>query len=609
MEKKYLSDCIRYTTDIAPYPFIQIYSGVGSGKNTFVDALAKGYEESQPDGRMETLEPKRVLCITSRRAKVDELKNAEDAAYGAQVLEYEHLDYVEDLDSYFTSKRELSCDGIWGTIPIYQRSIACTNAAIERYLEKHYRADKAEDFLWNRFDIIVVDEAHAVVADASYQTAPYYVHSLINKTLKMNAAGKTNCKVIVMTGSPQILADFRLPKNGHAIDLMDRCMRVEPKHVLLADKAEVMEDMQQRLAAGEKVIYFANRVSTVLNLYRNAFQEYKNEAAVSFSSDDELDKQEKENREILKKRDEIQAYIAENQKLPDDIRLFLTTSKNKEGINIKNADIKTMYIETHSQIDAIQMAGRVRAGLDQLYIVTDAVQNSAPESPFEYELSGRADLKASLNALLAQKKEDAGIAEGAPWSVQEHEEIRSYIAYIQKKFPHFCYDYFADTFCLYSDRHSSRRYYAEQNAAFVRAKEEGSLLSLVGKWFPQADIAFANKKQQRIDAYFHAQDVLNVPLEKSAVQEIKAYLETVIGQPFRSFNHFMRPYGYAIRKASGNKLRQTDHHKDRDRQNVKGGESFSRFLLYRKNLPPTAANTSCRRQTCSAVRAAPVLLA
>ena len=227
----------------------------------------------------------------------------------------------------------------------------------------------------------------------------------------MNAAGKTTCKVIVMTGSPQILAGFRLPKNGHAIDLMDRCVRVEPKHVLLADKAEVMEDMQQRLAAGEKVIYFANRVSTVLNLYRNAFQEYRNEAAVSFSADDELDKQEKQNREILERRDEIQAYIAENQKLPDDIRLFLTTSKNKEGINIKNADIKTMYIETHSQIDAIQMAGRVRAGLDQLYIVTDAVQNSAPESLFEYELSGRTDLQASLNAHLAQKKEDAGIAE------------------------------------------------------------------------------------------------------------------------------------------------------------------------------------------------------
>ena len=385
-----------------------------------------------------------------------------------------------------------------------------------------------------------------------YKELKKFMHDYDKTSPEMNAAGKTNCKVIVMTGSPQILAGFRLPKNGHAIDLMDRCVRVEPKHVLLADKAEVMEDMQQRLAAGEKVIYFANRVSTVLNLYRNAFQEYRNEAAVSFSADDELDKQEKENREILERRDEIQAYIAENQKLPDDIRLFLTTSKNKEGINIKNADIKTMYIETHSQIDAIQMAGRVRAGLDQLYIVTDAVQNSAPESPFEYELSGRTDLQASLNAHLAQKKEDAGIAEEAPWSVQEHEGIRNYIAYIQKKFPYFCYDYFADAFCLYSDRHSSRRYYAEQNAAFVRAKEEGNLLSLVRKWFPQADIAYANKKQQRIDAYFHAQDILNVPLEKSTVQEIKAYLEIVIGQPFRCFNHFMKPYGYAIRKASGN---------------------------------------------------------
>ena len=52
---------------------------------------------------------------------------------------------------------------------------------------------------------------------------------------------------------------------------------------------------------------------------------------MSFSSDDELDKQEKENREILKKRDEIQAYIAENQKLPDDIRLFSRRAKTKRA--------------------------------------------------------------------------------------------------------------------------------------------------------------------------------------------------------------------------------------------------------------------------------------
>lgn len=92
-----------------------------------------------------------------------------------------------------------------------------------------------------------------------------------------------------------------------------------------------MEDTQQRLAAGEKVIYFANRVSTVLNLYRNAFQEYRNEAAVSFSADDELDKQEKENREILERRDEIQAYIAENQKLRMISGFFSRQAKTKRA--------------------------------------------------------------------------------------------------------------------------------------------------------------------------------------------------------------------------------------------------------------------------------------
>lgn len=170
-----------------------------------------------------------------------------------------------------------------------------------------------------------------------------------------------------------------------------------------------------------------------------------------------------------------------------------------------------------------------------------------------------------------------------------------------------------DAFCLYSDRHSSRRYYAEQNAAFVRAKEEGTLLSLVRKWFPQADIAYANKKQQRIDAYFHAQDILNVPLEKSTVQEIKAYLEIVIGQPFLLLQSFYEALWLCNQESlwqyNEPKLRQTNHHKDRDRQNVKGGESFSRFLLYRKICPQRQPTLRVGAKLAAAVRAAPVLLA
>jgi hypothetical protein len=110
-------------------------------------------------------------------------------------------------------------------------------------------------------------------------------------------------------------------------------VRVEPIHVTLAEKAEVTEDRKTRQAAGVKVIYIAYRVSTVINLDRNALPEYRNEAAVSRSSDDELDKQVNGDPRNPVIRDAIEADIAENQKLPEDIRPCRMTSNPKEGIN------------------------------------------------------------------------------------------------------------------------------------------------------------------------------------------------------------------------------------------------------------------------------------
>lgn len=41
-ELPHLSDAISYETDIAPYRYIQIYAGVGSGKNTFINRFVNG---------------------------------------------------------------------------------------------------------------------------------------------------------------------------------------------------------------------------------------------------------------------------------------------------------------------------------------------------------------------------------------------------------------------------------------------------------------------------------------------------------------------------------------------------------------------------------------
>jgi len=49
-QRPYLSDAINYDVDIEPHQFIKIYAGVGSGKNTFIDNLAKGGIIKHADG-------------------------------------------------------------------------------------------------------------------------------------------------------------------------------------------------------------------------------------------------------------------------------------------------------------------------------------------------------------------------------------------------------------------------------------------------------------------------------------------------------------------------------------------------------------------------------
>lgn len=65
MEKKYLSDCIRYTTDIAPYPFIQIYSGVGSGKTRLLTRSPKAMKKASRMGAWKRLSPN-ASCASPR---------------------------------------------------------------------------------------------------------------------------------------------------------------------------------------------------------------------------------------------------------------------------------------------------------------------------------------------------------------------------------------------------------------------------------------------------------------------------------------------------------------------------------------------------------------
>ena len=77
-ELPHLSDAISYETDIAPYRIIEIFSGVGSGKNTFVNRFVTG----DPERKIPQMT---VLVITSRSSKVSEQLADTHVSYAAKI--------------------------------------------------------------------------------------------------------------------------------------------------------------------------------------------------------------------------------------------------------------------------------------------------------------------------------------------------------------------------------------------------------------------------------------------------------------------------------------------------------------------------------------------
>lgn len=76
-------------------------------------------------------------------------------------------------------------------------------------------------------------------------------------------------------------------------------------------------------------------------------------------------------------------YLASHERLPGDVQLFITTSRNKEGVNIKDENIRHVYIESHCLTDIIQMTGRIRCGAENVYIVLDAAGFNSNEHYLE----------------------------------------------------------------------------------------------------------------------------------------------------------------------------------------------------------------------------------
>lgn len=274
-----------------------------------------------------------------------------------------------------------------GTTTVYQRYLSCTNAAIEAFHRKRYVQSDSTTHLWKRFDMIVFDEAHAIRSDTSYQTAPYFTLRLLQETYKAQQKGLTNCKIVMMTGTPSVLADFHTPQKYRLIDRMAACRNVTPKKIVFIDRKQSRCLAEKMLSEGKRCVFFFNHTRELLAFLKKIKEnkpDLASAVAVSFSNETKRMSLQKSSKEDFVRMEATEHHIALNQKLSHNIRLFPTTERNKEGINIKNSDVRTMFVESHVEGSVVQMAGRLREGVDILYIVTDSTDHEDKESVFEW---------------------------------------------------------------------------------------------------------------------------------------------------------------------------------------------------------------------------------
>lgn len=388
---------------IHKYRVVRIDAGVGSGKNYWANKL---------------LDPKatggkyyRVLYITSRKA------TAAAEAQKTNTRRYINLGEILRTEKAFGKLR--------------QCGFTLTNSGVEKFIKNN--PEESWRSLVTNLDFIILDEAHSLFTDAVFTSAPFYVERFLKYALINNPS----LTVVLMTGTPKYmeklkqLTDMSLeydsllkqrPTGKQTLsykhyDYMKECNHVFPEQIYFNTREESRKLLEKYLAQGKKVIYFADDIGYIKELWRKLPEKrclLQSEIAVGFSKEDERGAFEP----TLPKaqREEIEEYLKDHEKLPDNIRLLLSTSKYKEGININNDDIQIMMAESLWSSELTQMAGRIRKGVENLHIVYDQ-RHHVYEPKVAFEHSRMDALFKGLNAGYFEYHEKYG-KKNKTWEMQ-----------------------------------------------------------------------------------------------------------------------------------------------------------------------------------------------
>ncbi|MFR1831844.1 MAG: DEAD/DEAH box helicase family protein [Lachnospiraceae bacterium] len=337
--KKYLSDALDINDIVqSPKRKFCIISGVGSGKNYFVENVLSGYGN--------------ILYISSRRAKVDEILINK------------------------ACNEKINWDNEFNDI------VSTTNYGIEMMVKNEKFCTYGIKNTLKHFEYIVLDEAHSLYTDATYTDAPFHIMKLLEYVEKKFP----KIKIILMTGTPEPMKILLQNGNYEIIDKRNECINVIPKQIEVIPYETAINYMRN-LPDSQKTIYYSNSATrlvkgdnSILKKITKIGQEGTQSSGIKESevtfcmSDNSIAKLQTYRKSLGEECRDLKSYITQKNKLPEGKKILLTTATLKEGVNIEDDNIKIAFCESHILSDIQQFAGRVRKGLDILYVIDNSKQ-------------------------------------------------------------------------------------------------------------------------------------------------------------------------------------------------------------------------------------------
>lgn len=335
-EKLYLATAIQYDMDevgadtieeLAGYNRLMIKAPVGAGKNYFCLHVLPKMAEQKP-----------VLFITSRKATVEQI--------GRELQE------IADSEGFAPSVRFCRIGE-----PTQDRNFFYGHSwDIEQHLAEYVELARRGFFRY-----IVMDECHSLMTDTLFATAPLAVLDVLEET-------SADTTVILMSACPE-----RIFKSGITVDykMLDYgdCHKAEPQHVEII-KGNTATALLHKASEDNKILYF---VADTAHAYK--LEKQYSEAGIRATA---ITSQQEKRRKVYATEQEIKEReqgsglalrsLREQERFPDNVDLIISTTKLREGINIKDRRVKTVITELRDSVSLIQCAGRVRHGVENFYI-------------------------------------------------------------------------------------------------------------------------------------------------------------------------------------------------------------------------------------------------